>query len=85
MAKKKYDVCVGQQGKDQKTHWKQIGVVIEGDKGLSLKLEMIPTWNWDGWAVLFEPKAKEGQTSRGGGKEEDIPFSPLRKAESSLL
>ena len=71
MAKKKYDVCWGQKDKSDKVHWKQIGAVIQTDKGFSLKLEMIPA-GWDGWAQLFEPKAKEAPAEPKD--DGDIPF-----------
>ena len=79
MAKKRYDVCVGQQGKDEKIYWKQIGVVLQTEKGFSLKLESVPV-GWDGWATLFEPKPKEerqakpqaGSISRT--EDGDVPF-----------
>jgi hypothetical protein len=80
VAKKRYDVCWGQKdAKSDKVHWKQIGVVLQTDKGFSLKLEMIPT-GWDGWAVLYEPKAKEEPKNTSGIQrntdpdDEDVPF-----------
>lgn len=82
MAKKRYDVCVGQKDKNDKTHWKQIGVVIQTEKGFSLKLESVPV-AWDGWAQLFEPKAKESAAptapaAAGAGRfddmTDDVPF-----------
>lgn len=75
--KKKYDVCYKQEGKDGKGYWKQIGVVLEGDKGLSLKLEVVPL-GWNGFAGLFEPKPKEDTADSGIKRskdvDEDIPF-----------
>ena len=68
MSKIRYDVCVGQKGKDEKTYWKKIGVILQGDKGFSMKIEMIPTV-WDGCASLFEPREKEAPKP----KEEDGP------------
>lgn len=70
MARVRYDVCVGQKGKDDKTFWKKIGVVLQGDKGFSMKLEAIPT-AWDGWASLFEPKAKEEPKKE---QDDDRPY-----------
>ena len=58
MARVRYDVCFAQKGSDEKTYWKKIGVVLQNEKGFSLKLESVPV-AWDGWASLFEPKAKE--------------------------
>jgi hypothetical protein len=81
MAKKRYDVAVGIKGKDDKTYWKQIGVVLQNEKGFSLKLESIPV-GWDGWASLFEPKAKEPTSKPAQAPatkaiqdlDDDIPF-----------
>ena len=57
MARVKYDVCVARKGKDDKTFWTKIGVIIQTEKGHSLKLESVPV-AWDGFASLFEPKPK---------------------------
>lgn len=85
MATRKYDVCVGTKGKDDKTYWNKVGVVLQTEKGFRLKMESIPV-AWDGWAALFEPKpAGNGQTqskpaqppARDGGisqMSDDIPF-----------
>ena len=83
MATRKYDVCVGRKGKDEKTYWNKVGVVLQTEKGFRLKLESIPV-GWDGWAALFEPKESgNGQEkpatspSRDGGikgMSDDIPF-----------
>lgn len=58
MAKLRYEISVAQEGKDKKTYWRKIGVVLQTEKGFSMKLESIPV-GWDGWAQLFEPKPKE--------------------------
>ena len=61
---KLYDVCVARRDeKADKTYWTKIGAVIETKNGRSIKLETIPL-AWDGWASLFEPKAKEGGQER---------------------
>ena len=77
MAKKKYDVCYAQKdSKDQsKVYWKQIGVVLQTDKGFSMKLESVPV-GWDGWAVLFEPKPKDASAkpAKADDMEGDVPF-----------
>ena len=70
MAKLRYDVCVAQKGAGDKTFWRKIGVVLQGDKGFSLKLEAVPV-GWDGWASLFEPKAKDQPTKQN---DEDTPY-----------
>lgn len=82
MATRKYDVCVARKGKDEKTYWTKVGVILKSDKGYSLKMEVVPV-GWDGWASLFEPKEKEQpqqqqrQPDRTGGAnqmDDDIPW-----------
>lgn len=55
-----------------KAQYIRMGVVIEGPKGLSLKLESIPV-NWDGWAYLNTPKPK-GDYAAKTKNTDDIPF-----------
>ena len=50
----------------EKKRWIKCGVVMEGEKGLSIKMENIPV-GWDGWAILSEPREKPQQDS-------DVPF-----------
>ena len=64
MAKKKYDVVaiVGKRS-DDKPNYVNCGVVIQTDKGFSLKLNSIPAGNeWNGWFSLFEPRPKDGSS-----------------------
>ena len=73
---KKFDV-VAITGKyqdrdgNEKSRYVTIGAVIETSKGLSLKLEAVPV-GWDGWAGLYEPKAKEGAQQPGRRKAMDV-------------
>lgn len=53
---------------EEKKRWVKCGVVMENDRGLSLKMESIPV-GWDGWAILSEPREKPQ-----GGNDGDIPF-----------
>lgn len=62
-------------GREEKTRYTKIGVVIEGEKGYSLKLNFVPT-GWDGWAYLMEPKeddnrqqGRQRSRSNGGGRQ----------------
>lgn len=55
-----------------KAQYIRMGVVIEGPRGLSLKLEAIPV-NWDGWAYLNTPKPKADYTANNKNTD-DIPF-----------
>lgn len=56
----------------KKTKYLDIGAVFDGQNGLSMKLDAIPT-NWDGFAFLAEPQPRQqGQQQRrqngqGGG------------------
>lgn len=62
-----------------KTRWHKVGVVLQGDKGFSLKIESLPI-NFDGWVSFFEPR--ENTTAAPATKkpssfadlEDDIPF-----------
>lgn len=62
MATKKYD-AVATIGKytdsqgNEKKRYLNVGVVMETEHGLSLKLECVPTNpEWTGWISFFEPK-----------------------------
>lgn len=90
MSKVKYDCVVARryQGRDgeEKTAYTNIGRVIETDKGLSVKLDVIPL-GWDGWFGLYVPKPKEkgqdAQEPQGGGAsgKDDIPFAKVHRIE----
>ena len=41
----------------EKNRYVKCGVVLQGDKGLSMKLESLPVSS-DGWFQLYEPKPK---------------------------
>jgi hypothetical protein len=81
--KKKYDVVaiVGKR-KDDKPNYVNCGVVIQTDKGFSLKLNSIPAGNeWNGWFSLFEPRPKDGEQKPQSAAppaskdfDDDIPF-----------
>jgi hypothetical protein len=82
-SKKKYDVVaiVGKR-KDDKPNYVNCGVVIQTDKGFSLKLNSIPAGNeWNGWFSLFEPRPKDGSGPQQSSAppaskdfDDDIPF-----------
>lgn len=90
MAIKRYDVVAvtgtyTDRNGIEKKRYLNCGVVFETDKGLSLKLEAVPTAG-DGWFMLFEPRNDEQrpQQRRGDPAKEpalagmdfndDIPF-----------
>ncbi len=78
--KKIYDAVVStgkytdKDGKE-KTRYLNVGVVLEGDKGVSLKLEALPV-NFNGWINFYEPKEKQQtkQPSDDFVPDEDIGF-----------
>lgn len=86
--KKVYDavVTVGeyedrQTGKTKK-QYRTVGAVLQNDDGrMSLKLELIPAVNFNGWINFYEPREKEqpaqGAVQQATGGEpfsDDIPF-----------
>lgn len=77
MSKLRYEVLAktGTYEKDGETknRYLKIGVVLQGDKGFSLKLEAVPT-AWDGWAILSEPKPKEDYSKARAKRDEEPDF-----------
>lgn len=82
--KKVYDavVTVGeyedrQTGKTKK-QYRTVGAVLQNDDGrLSLKLELIPAVNFNGWINFYEPREREQkpqQTGNDDGFRDEIPF-----------
>jgi hypothetical protein len=48
------------EDKNGKARWEKVGVLIEKDGKLSLKLDLIPvSKDWDGWLVVSERKDKD--------------------------
>lgn len=67
---------------DEKNRYLTIGAIINTRAGLLLKLDAIPT-NWEGFAYLNEPKARDEQPARAAKQApkagfediaDDIPF-----------
>jgi len=85
---KKFDIVVTEtyQGRDgEQKRYKNIGVVLEKDGKMFMKLDMIPTGGWDGFASFYEPRPRSNggqqqqQPASGGGNnfddfDDDIPF-----------
>lgn len=58
--KKAYDVVVKSGERDGKVFWTRVGSFLEKENGkYSIKLDAIPTGNWDGWLNVVERKPKE--------------------------
>lgn len=76
--RKVYDVVatVGKR-KDGKPNYVKVGAVLEGDKGLSMKLETLPMGNeWNGWLNFYEPKPRDSAPRRDDDPPHDgeVPF-----------
>jgi len=58
---KVYDIVYAQQsnGDKEKTQWIKVGVLLEKDGKMRIKLDSIPIGNWDGWLNVFEKEKKE--------------------------
>ena len=54
-----YDIVYAQQNGDkEKPQWLRVGILLEKDGKMRIKLDTIPVGNWDGWLNVFE-KAKK--------------------------
>lgn len=54
-------VYVQQNNEKEKTQWLKVGVLIEKDGKMRIKLDLIPAARWDGWLNVFEKKAEVKQ------------------------
>lgn len=69
---KTYDVVWKRDEKEGKARWEKVGVLLEKDNGkMSIKLDLIPATNWDGWLVVAERQAERQQVV---SVDEDVPF-----------
>lgn len=59
------------EDKEGKARWEKVGVLIDKDGKLSMKLDLIPAGNWDGWLVVSERKGKD---DIGYRNEKEGPF-----------
>lgn len=77
--KKVYDAVVvtgeyEDRNGDKKKRYLNVGVVLEGDKGMSLKLEALPV-NFNGWINFYEPKEQSQQRPAQQRQQEGAPFN----------
>jgi hypothetical protein len=47
-----------EENKDGKVQWEAVGVLIENEGKRSIKLNVVPVGNWDGWLIAKERKEK---------------------------
>lgn len=84
MATRKYDaVCATGEYTDKdgksKVEWTNVGVVLEGPKGLVLKLKVIPIPDREGniWIKFFEPKERAPQRTGNQSQLDDDKNAPF--------
>lgn len=75
--KKVYDAVVTtgkytDKNGNEKTRYLTVGAVLQGDKGLSLKLEAVPV-NFNGWINFYEPR-DERPAPKLEEPNDDIPW-----------
>jgi len=46
--------------KNRKARWERVGILMDKDGKLSVKIDLIPVGSWDGWLVVSERKEREG-------------------------
>ena len=55
-----FDLLWKKSENDGKAQWERVGVMLVKDDGKkSMKLDVLPIGQWDGWLVVSERKAKE--------------------------
>ncbi len=55
-----FDLLWKKSENDGKAHWERVGVMLVKEDGKkSMKLDVLPVGQWDGWLVVSERKAKE--------------------------
>jgi hypothetical protein len=56
---KTYNLLWKKSETDGKAHWERVGIMLEKEDGKrSMKLDMVPAGEWDGWLVVSERKPK---------------------------
>jgi hypothetical protein len=50
-----------EEKKEGKTRWENVGVLIENEGKRSVKLNVLPVGDWDGWLTVVERKDKPVQ------------------------
>ena len=57
---KVYDLLWKKSESNGKAPWEKVGVMLLKDDGRrSMKLDLIPACNWDGWLAVSERKPKK--------------------------
>ncbi len=53
-----------EEKKNGKTRWENVGVLIENEDKRSVKLNLVPVGDWDGWLVVVERKEKPAESKK---------------------
>ncbi len=53
-----------EEKKNGKTRWENVGVLIENEEKRSVKLNLVPVGEWDGWLMVVERKEKPAADSK---------------------
>ncbi len=53
-----------EKSEDKKTRWENIGVLIDNDGKRSVKINVLPVGDWDGWLTVVERKSGQ-QEAKG--------------------
>ena len=57
---KVYDLLWKKGEYEGKAQWERVGILLEKEDGKrSMKLDLVPAVEWDGWLVVSERKPKE--------------------------
>ena len=57
---KLYDLLWKKSEEKGKAKWERVGIMLEKENGKrSVKLDLVPAGEWDGWLVVSEKKSKE--------------------------
>lgn len=75
----KFEIKAKTGEKDGKAFYSKIGVVLQGDKGLSMRLNMIPL-GWDGFAIFSEPEQRQGGQQRQAPARQQGYGAPRQQA-----
>ncbi len=51
-----------EKAEDKKTRWENIGVLIDNDGKRSVKINVLPVGDWDGWLTVVERKTGQQET-----------------------
>jgi hypothetical protein len=55
---KMYDLLWKKNGNEKggKVFWEKVGILMDRDGKFSVKIDLVPASNWDGWLVVTERK-----------------------------